>query len=98
PREARTAVKWERGATSAGIGLDGPRFHLHSKTFYLQLFYSRETGYSQRTTIVIQRTTTMVTLTVDQRPGKIGCTTRWKRAGTCDGDRLTSERSRHKER
>ncbi|KIO12297.1 hypothetical protein M404DRAFT_20122 [Pisolithus tinctorius Marx 270] len=50
PCEAGTAVSKRWGATSMGSGLEGPRFLLHSKVFYLQLFYSREIGYMRRST------------------------------------------------
>ncbi|KIO08956.1 hypothetical protein M404DRAFT_22198 [Pisolithus tinctorius Marx 270] len=59
------AVRWEQSATSAGTGLDGPRFCFDSIMLYLQLSYSREGGYMRwRPTdvrvIVIQETTTTV--------------------------------------
>ncbi|KIO00589.1 hypothetical protein M404DRAFT_29291 [Pisolithus tinctorius Marx 270] len=48
PCKAGTAVRWERGATSAGTGLDSPGFCFGSRTYYLHLSYSRDGRQLQR--------------------------------------------------
>ncbi|KIO03135.1 hypothetical protein M404DRAFT_27420 [Pisolithus tinctorius Marx 270] len=53
-REARTAIRWRRGATSADTEHHGPGFCFESRTFYLQLLYPRENGCTQRRTSDIQ--------------------------------------------
>ncbi|KIN93675.1 hypothetical protein M404DRAFT_35877 [Pisolithus tinctorius Marx 270] len=96
PHEARTAVRWEQGATSTSTGLDGPRFRLHSIAIYLQILYSREDGYTQQRTSDIQRIgmqrTTTTRLSADQRTYKIGYAVRWKWGATSAGSGLYSPR------
>ncbi|KIO05388.1 hypothetical protein M404DRAFT_25511 [Pisolithus tinctorius Marx 270] len=58
PHEEKIVIRGRRGATSADTEHYGSRFRFDVRAFYLQSFYSREVGYLQRTTIVVQETMT----------------------------------------
>ncbi|KIO09246.1 hypothetical protein M404DRAFT_22426 [Pisolithus tinctorius Marx 270] len=88
PYKVGGAVRWERCATSADTELDGSEVRFDFETPYLHLCYSREGNYLRRTaTIAIQATTTVIALSADQRPGKIGCAVLWRQGATsaCTG-------------
>ncbi|KAI5987951.1 hypothetical protein F5J12DRAFT_532735 [Pisolithus orientalis] len=65
--EARTAIRWQKGMTSADIELYSSRFYVGIETFYLQLRYSRKNGCTQRSMSDIQASATRAPTTTTYR-------------------------------
>ncbi|KIN93396.1 hypothetical protein M404DRAFT_36136 [Pisolithus tinctorius Marx 270] len=91
PYELGYAVRWEQSATSAGTGLDGPRFCFGSIMLYLQLSYSRDSGWLRRNATDILAIATQDSTASYERAMAVSTQARVTAATALDADRRRHE-------